>query len=54
MTVGVKGIRIKGNALREMLKQIVYQSHMVVSVNIVELYPVADEDMVIREINSKV
>ena len=53
MAMRVEGIGIKGNVLREMAEQIVYQSHMVVSINTGKFYPFATEDMVVREVNSK-
>ena len=54
ITVGIEGIRVKNNMLGEMVKQIVYQSHMVVGIDAGKLYPVASEDVVIGEENSKI
>jgi Tfp pilus assembly protein PilP len=40
--------------VREIVDKIVNQAHMVVGINTGKLYPVTDEDLVIREIGSKV
>jgi len=40
--------------VRKIVDKIINQAHMVVDINPGKLYPVTDEDLVVREANAKV
>lgn len=53
MAPRVYKIGIKANKVREIMNQIVNYTHVIVAVNTGKLYPLAAENLVIGETNSK-
>jgi hypothetical protein len=50
--IGKVKIRVPGNTMRKVADQVINQAHVVVSIRTAELYPVANKNLVIGEIDS--
>ena len=52
--MGIAQVRIKRDEIRKIVRKIVNQAHIVISINKGKLYPVTREYMVIREENPEI
>jgi aspartate carbamoyltransferase catalytic subunit len=53
MTVRIQGERVKKDAMRKVMGQVLYQPHVNISICVLKPDPVAREDVIIREIGTQ-